>query len=247
MLDSRLAELLGNAFGDGSIEIRNRYRFQLRGHISEDKEHYENFIIPTFDKKLALPITGRHVKTIVYKLRNSYGISIENEALVKFLVRCGLPAGTKNELNIPYWIRKNKSILRAFLRGLFDTDGTVYFSRNYSSKRPYHTAIRIVLTTTSKCLCKHVYKSLCFLDFRPYKIKPFKHSSNKRYGYRVQISRISDVKRWIKDIGSHNPKHYTKYRIWSKYGFCPPNTSLSQRKRILEGKLDIMSFYNTVS
>ena len=131
MRETKLAELIGNAMGDGSLEAGKRNRFQLRGHETEDREHYQNFIIPVFNEVVALPVTGRHVKTITYHARNSYGIAMESRDLVEFLQRCGLPTGVKTELTIPSWISGNVRLVRAFLRGLFDTDGSIYCSRNY--------------------------------------------------------------------------------------------------------------------
>ena len=40
-------------------------------------------------------------------------------------------------------------------------------------------------------------------------------------------------------VGIKNPVKFTRYLIWKKFGFCPPNTTLQQRQDILNGKLDI--------
>lgn len=53
------AELVGLSFGDGGLTYRsnsNRVRFQLRGHLIEDKDHYDSHIIPLFNKEVMLPI-----------------------------------------------------------------------------------------------------------------------------------------------------------------------------------------------
>jgi len=243
MRSEKLAELLGNSMGDGSLEYAKRKRFQLRGHETEDREHYQKFIIPTFNEIIALPLAGKTVGTITDHKRNSYGISIESKVVVEFLKNHGLPTGDKKELSIPVWIRQNEKFLKAFLRGLFDTDGSIYFSKNYSAKSNHHKATRLVLGMTSKKLINQIHKSLLSMGFHPYLIKPFKSKTNKRYAYRVQISKKEDIIKWVEEIGFSNSKHMTKYLIRIRYGFCPPLTTIQQRKDILENKLDPKSFY----
>ena len=49
------AELIGLSFGDGGLTYRknsNRVKFQLRGHLTEDKEHYDSYIIFTHITKI---------------------------------------------------------------------------------------------------------------------------------------------------------------------------------------------------
>ena len=48
----------------------------------------------------------------------------------------------------------------------------------------------------------------------------------------------------MKKIGFNNYAKYSKYEVWKKFGFCPPYTTLKQRKKILNGELDPYSFYS---
>ena len=54
--DEKTAEIVGLCFGDGSLTRRksgknkDKLRFQMRGHIIEDRYHYDNYIKPLFDK-----------------------------------------------------------------------------------------------------------------------------------------------------------------------------------------------------
>jgi len=43
-------------------------------------------------------------------------------------------------------------------------------------------------------------------------------------------------------IGFNNPVHITKYQIWKKFGFCPPNTNLQHRIRILDDEKTFLNF-----
>ena len=56
----------------------------------------------------------------------------------------------------------------------------------------------------------------------------------------IYISGKENLKKWMKFIGFSNEKHLTKYLIWKKFGFCPPNTTLKQRLLILNDKMNIL-------
>ncbi len=62
-----------------------------------------------------------------------------------------------------------------------------------------------------------------------------------RYKYVIYISGTEMLERWMDLIGTKNPVKLTRYLVWKKFGFCPPHTTLQQRKDILNDKLDIYS------
>ena len=45
--------------------------------------------------------------------------------------------------------------------------------------------------------------------------------------------------KFFKKIGSKNSVKLSRFKIWEKFGFCPPHTTLKQREDILNDKLDI--------
>ena len=45
-----------------------------------------------------------------------------------------------------------------------------------------------------------------------------------------------DIEFFIENIGFKNPKHSTKWKIFKKYGYCLPRTTLKQRYEILKTK-----------
>ena len=64
------AELVGLSFGDGGLTYRkgtNKMRFQMAGDGREDKEHYDNYIIPLFNKEIMIPIFNRGIGIIFNK------------------------------------------------------------------------------------------------------------------------------------------------------------------------------------
>lgn len=241
------AELVGLSFGDGGLTYRNntkKVRFQLRGHLIEDREHYDNHVIPLFNKEIMIPIFSRGVGIVFNKNKNFYGLSVESVKIEEHLNYLGIPSGVKRNLIIPEWIKSNKKYIISFLRGFFDTDGSISRQRNYSiQNNKYHTQIRIYLACTSKELMEEMYYMLREMEFKC-TYRSYKPSfKNYRDCYIIKISGGIQINKWMREIGSKNPKHMTKYLIWKKYGLCPPHTSLKDRRKILKKEIFPYSYY----
>ena len=92
------------------------------------------------------------------------------------------------------------------------------------------------LGSTSKSLISEVSRILSSFEINHILIKPFKQKIiNWRDLHILQIDN-KYVIRYFDIIGSNNPKHITKFKIWKQFGFCPPHTNLEQRKEILDNK-----------
>lgn len=242
--NEKTAEIVGLCFGDGSLirrksgKNKDKLRFQMRGHIIEDKEHYDTYVKPLFDK-----IIG-DVSIATYEGKKPYyGIASENQKICNYLKFLGVPVNTKEELQIPNWIISNKEYLKCFLRGFIDTDGSVFCGKDYNYPKKKHIKIRMSIASISHNFIKEVSGSLVQLRIHNLIIKPYKQK-NSKWGNlnKIQIDG-PNVRDYFKIIGSHNPKHITKFKVWRKFGFCPPYTTLEQRKNILDGKLNPNSFY----
>ena len=64
--------------------------------------------------------------------------------------------------------------------------------------------------------------------------------------YIVYMSGRDLLIKFFGEIGSMNSVKFSRFEIWKKFGFCPPHTTLEQRKDILNGKLDIYSIYGHI-
>lgn len=51
----------------------------------------------------------------------------------------------------------------------------------------------------------------------------------------LQISRMSDIRTWIREIGSSNPVHISRMMIYELLGEVDPNTSIKKRLLLLLG------------
>ena len=240
-----LAEFAGLALGDGSLTYRkgtNTLRFQLRGDAKSDRDHYLNFVIPLCNNLLS-QILGKKVGVVEDINKNSFGVSIESSKIKPFFDFIGVPIGIKNELYIPKWIKENKQYSIAFVKGLFDTDGGISYKRNNTAKSNFHTVGIISISSISKNLIEETSEVLNLLNLKHY-VRSYKSKTNVHRAFRIDIYRPHE-KRFMKLVGSHNPKHLTKFNIAQKFGFCPPYTTLKQRKQILKGFVNPLLLYNS--
>ena len=243
-----MAEVVGLAFGDGSLTKtkKGQLRFQLRGDVNGDREHYENFIIPLFTKEINLPLIGRKVSTVTSKPPYpSFGISTQSNKVGMALHELGIPIGRKNELPVPKWIINNHKFSTAFLRGLLDTDGSVFCKKNYTTpNNKFHRLIAVKIGITSKILAYDISKMIFSLGIRNDIRVTNSKKENRKPCYHVTVSGNIHFIQWFKVIGSNNSKHITRYQLWQAFGFCPPYTTLKQRKRFLSGELDPENWYS---
>lgn len=129
--------------------------------------------------------------------------------LVTFLSKKGMPIGNKinNGLRVPNWILKSPQYYKAFLRGLFDTDGCVYLDihKNSESKKEYKH-IGIAITSYADTLRSDIIILLKGLGFNP---------TNSGKQMSVYLRRQNEIVKYFQEIGSHNPKHLQRYAQFS--------------------------------
>src|SRR3989344_5811559 len=132
------------------------------------------------------------------------------------------------------WFMDFIFFIKRFLRGLFDTDGSLCFDKNRGAKIVRNNRPYIELGTVSKNLIDDLIFMFKELNLHPMLKKPYKGKKDKHIVYRIKIYRKSEVEFFIKFIEFKNPKHYTKWLIYKKLGYCPPKTTLKQRMKILK-------------
>lgn len=235
-IDEDLAELLGIHIGDGCISENKRYsEYYLGGDLIEEKEYHDNWVGPLFNKKIMNPLFNKNVNYKEHPKVGVYAFHIFDKKLVDFFKGFGICSGSKMNVYIPKAIISNKKLLKRFIRGLFDTDGSIYFEKSYTSKDRKNNHPIIKIGTVSKKLAEDVYNSLKILGLNPRVKRPHKGKKDKNPVYSVLIYRKSDIEFYINEIGFKNAKHYTKWLVFQKLGYCPPNTTLKERKDLIKG------------
>jgi intein/homing endonuclease len=217
-----LAEEIGAHIGDGSMGIYNgTHIVSFSGHPIDDKYYY---------KWLAwcyLKLFG--IKVNLRCWSGAYGFQAISRDLVKFKCYIGLPLGPKININIPPVIQEseNRKIISASIRGIFDTDGTLYFENRKSCLYP-----RIQLKVSSKPLTKTV-KEILIKRFNLRATSYNNVEKGRRY-YFVEIRGKENLMKWIKLIGFRNLKHMSKFMLW-KNGINP--------RKPIEDRLKILTNY----
>lgn len=166
----KLAFLIGMVLGDGSIHKFPRAE-GLRISLGTDKPKLWKY-------------TAQVVKEVfqkepyVYKVKRSacMNISLYQKEISK---RLGIPQGRRSALKIalPNWISKNKVMLIAYLKGLYEAEGS------FNIHKPTST-YKLIFSNRNDTLLKIVESSVRRLGFHPHVSK-----------YKVQVSRKDEVYR----------------------------------------------------
>ena len=189
-----LAEFVGIMMGDGGM---SKYQATISlNHITdlEYSSFVSNLITELFE----------YTPSIYHKPEKSVlDIVMSRIEIVDFLHTLGLPIGDKirQHLDIPDWIKQKSTFTIACIRGLIDTDGSI-FAHTYISKGRNYSYKKLSFTSASESLVHSVYSLLSELGFHP------RISHN---GKDVRLESVADMKRYFEVISSHNPKHLNRY------------------------------------
>ena len=246
MKKENIAELCGAIVGDGWI-CGSEKSFFLAGDPTEDKDYYDRNISKLIKEIFNIDITPKF-----FSYWKVYGVGMYKKEIIKTLLSFDLKKGKKvDTAQVPNWILQNKRFFFDFLRGLFDTDGSIFCQRDYTKyaskyNSKYHTRIRIRISSISPKLIDQIYNELNILNFKCTKrklLRGFKHNRNNHNVHILEINNSKWINEFFKKVKPANPKHITKYLVWKKFGFCPPKTNIIQRKEIIKNKLNPYIFY----
>lgn len=201
--DEKLAEFIGAILGDGNINYYKKgnkigvYQIKIAGDFKLDKDYHLNYLKP-----LGKKIFNLKIKEIHHAQNNERFLVIYSKQLIEFLMSLGLLPGDKikNQTTIPSWIKENNNYLKTCIRGLFDTDGSIF----KMSKRDSNL-LRIGFTNYNLTLILDVKNALENMGFK------INFSKDKKHIY---LSRKADVERYLKEIGFSNSKHLCRLELF---------------------------------
>jgi hypothetical protein len=177
-----LAEFLGIMLGDGHVS-----HFQIVVSLGNKEERYAKYVnllinnIFKVKSKISIRNTG---------YRDVYLGSVD---LTKWLSKQGLVSNkVKSQVGVPDWIFKKNSFMRSFIKGFFDTDGSVY-------KLKY--GIQISFTNKSLPILKSLQLMLKKLKYNPSSISK----------YNLYLTKKDNIKRFFTEIKPSNLKHLDRY------------------------------------
>jgi hypothetical protein len=200
-LSESLCEFVGAIIGDGCTNRYGKiYQTQIAGDKNLDLE-YHSYLC-----KICEQLFDYSPKII--KRENGIYFNIYSRALFELLTnRFNIPAGMKcYSVIIPQEIMAaDEKMLRATLRGMFNTDGGVGIDRRSTYKKPY---IRVNYTSASEMLIRQISGILIQYDL-PHSIHKT-NLNNINPTRQIQINGERNVSAFLHKIGFSNPRHLSK-------------------------------------
>jgi len=187
--DENLAELVGILLGDGSFYVTNA-NAELDIAFNQKEEDYCKFVENLIGQIINTNITKKREKT-----RNCIHLRISRRVDTLKLLEVSLSKSgnkIKNQVTIPHWVWNNKNFLRACIRGLIDTDGSIY-----RLKPHWPNLWQLSFKNNNKRLLKDAHEAFVKLGFHPSKI----------FGNRFVLTRQKEIDKYFKEIRSNNLKY----------------------------------------
>ena len=207
-----LAEFIGAFVGDGCLSKYKRSD-RKKGDIKEvvftgawekDYPYYKNIIQPILIKNFNISGTINHRKD-----DNSLRFRIFRQPIFSFLLETGFNFGPKsNNVRIPEKIVNNTLLHKAFLRGLFNTDGTIYrrYSKRYGTHSKLYSNYKVIqFKSASKELIEQVRLILSNLNLNPNRI------IKSRDAWVCRITSQNEVDKFGREIITNHPYHLGRF------------------------------------
>ncbi len=193
-----LAEVMGIILGDGSLYYSEKfaaYQLRISGHKFDDEAYFLKIVKPLFEKVFLVKF---YIKKS--KKRKSIWLCVQRKDVFVTVESLGFPHGNKkkNRVRIPFWIRKNKKLMRACIRGIFDTDGSVY------PKSKNHKFSALWIKSGIPSLLEDIVHALRTLGYSPHVWK----GNGTPYAC---IYKKEDVFRFAREVGFNNQKHQKNF------------------------------------
>ncbi len=177
--------------GDGSLSRTERsVQIVITGNKVDDENYLLGHVRPLFLDVFDLELTSRYRQD-----ENTMDLYRHSKRVALTLHSWGMPLGLKKlEDQRP----KLKVVPSAFIRGVFDTDGSVY--------RKYGPYAQIQFKTVSNSLMFFIREHLTELCFHPTQIRPDETK------HRFLLCRQSEVERFFRIMLPCNRKHLDRLR-----------------------------------
>ena len=183
----QLAEFLGIMLGDGHIS-----HFQTIVTLGTKELEYVEYVQALMQELFKVKAT------ISIKKSGYRDVYIGSTLITKWLKEQGLVSNkVAAQVGVPKWIMSDKKYMKAFARGFFDTDGSVYNLR---------FGIQISLTNRSAPLL------LALQDM----LRKLGYTVSETSAYRVYITKREEVKRFFKEVAPANLKHRRRFDKFSR-------------------------------
>lgn len=182
----KLAEFFGVMFGDGHVS-----QYQTSVTLGTKELEYVKYVQLMMQNLFIVPAT------ICVRKSGYRDVYIGSTQITSWLLSQGLVHNkVAAQVDIPPWIYTRQAYMKSFIRGFFDTDGSVYRLR---------FGTQISLTNKSMPLLKSLRKMLITLGYKPSEVS----------SYRVYLTRKVDLNRFFREIRPANSKHLRRFEEFS--------------------------------
>lgn len=201
LLNEEICEFIGAFIGDGYFGNYGKRKTQFLVGFAGDKRLDEVYL-----RDYLLPLIKRNFTFTNPRLRyrtdeETLMLRMYSKQLFDFLLTLGFKPGPKTKtVTIPDIIITNEKFFSATIRGIFDTDGSLYFDRRKAYPVPYP---RLELHLHNPPLLKIVHTYLCQ--------KGIGAKINTLNG-RVQVNGVKNINIFLEKIGLSNERHLAKVR-----------------------------------
>lgn len=180
-----LSEFIGILLGDGHLTPT-----QVAVTLGNKEKGYVRYIA-----KLIHRIFGIEPKTT--KVGDGYHVVYFGSTdIVRWLLSMGLVFNkVKSQVDVPPWIFSDKVYMKGFIKGFFDTDGSIYKLR---------FGVQLGFTNRSLPLLKSLRHCLSLLGYNPSNISCF----------RIYLTRQGDIARFFQEINPANAKHQDRFLMF---------------------------------
>ncbi len=189
-----LAEWVGIMLGDGGI---SDYQVTITLNRYDDRA-YVGFV-----SRLTEQLFGVRPRLYPDTASRAVDIVISRVDLVRFCLKeLGLVKGNKirQQIRMPSWIQERSDYAVACVRGVMDTDGSV-FTHRYRVNGKWYQYKKLGFTSASVPLLRAVLNILQRHGLRP-----------RLNGQRdIRLESVADVQKYFSLFSSHNPKHLKRY------------------------------------
>lgn len=178
-----LSYIVGLALGDGNLSNPNGRAVRLR--ITCDTKYPE--LIQKICSSIQKILPNNKV-SIIKRATTFCDVSCYSNSWEKLLGWKALGGSKyKQNVTIPKWIKENRKYSIECLRGLLETDGSIYLDRGYKMIN-FVTIIKILAQDT-----------IDIINRLGYKAKMYELSSKTKIRYNIRLSK--DVESFIQEIG----------------------------------------------
>lgn len=209
-INEDVSELIGVIIGDGCIskykpkDRAERTVLLITGNWETDRKYYEQTLMKSFKENFQYDANLYHRKD-----DNTARLWVYDKSVVSFFIQIGLKVGPKKDITIPKKIFQKKRNLISCIRGIFNTDGSVYsrYSKKYKRHAKKYTNYAVTeFKSKSKKLIKQIKNSLQKIGIKTTVI-------SKPKGKSTSVVRITSQKNVKKFFTSINPRKYH----WERY------------------------------